>query len=355
MNARVQKLAEALAADEAALILSEANRRYYTGFPSSNGALIVTKEAALFLTDFRYIEAANATVKGIPCKESHTLFSEAVAFAKKHGVTSLRLEAEHVTLAQKRRFLKQADGVFLETDTYLDGVIREQRRLKNESEIALIRRAQAVTEDGFAYILERLTVGRTEKEVALDLEMYMRRQGAEAVAFDFIVASGENSSLPHAVPGDRRLQHGDFVTMDFGATVDGYRSDMTRTVVIGSVSEEQRLVYATVLEAQKTCLEGLRVGMTGEEGDRLARAVIEKAGYGAAFGHSTGHGVGLDIHEWPTLSTNVQTRLLVGDVVTVEPGIYLEGRFGVRIEDMVWMTADGCVNLTTAPKELLVL
>jgi len=218
-----------------------------------------------------------------------------------------------------------------------------------------MRRAQALTDDGFAYILPRLTVGRTEKDVALDLEMYMRTQGADAVAFDFIVASGENGALPHAVPSDRKLQTGDFVTLDFGAVVDGYRSDMTRTVALGRVTDEQKLIYDTVLKAQLACLNGLKAGMTGEEGDALARDVICRASYGDAFGHSTGHGVGIDIHELPRLSPRIDTVLRAGEVVTVEPGIYIEGRFGVRIEDMVWLKEDGIVNLTASPKTLTIL
>ncbi|MBQ3094587.1 MAG: aminopeptidase P family protein, partial [Clostridia bacterium] len=337
----------------AALILSAPNRRYYTAFDASDGALWVTADEARFLTDFRYIEAAQNGVDDIPCKESRRLFADTIAQLKRRDVHTLYLEDETLTVAERRRFWRQADGVELVSDNTLCTRIWEQRRIKDEREIALIRQAQALTDDGFAYILPRLTVGRTEKEIALDLEMYMRRQGADAVAFDFIVASGENGSLPHAVPSERRLQRGDFVTLDFGATVQGYRSDMTRTVAIGDVSDEQRTVYDTVLAAQTACLQGLRAGLSGEEGDRLARAVIEEAGYGAAFGHSTGHGVGIDIHEFPRLSPRVDTLLRVGEVVTVEPGIYLEGRFGVRIEDMVVLTEDGCVDLTASPKEFL--
>ncbi len=355
MNERIKALCKTLATDEAAFILSAPNRRYYTAFDSSNGAVLVTRDDALFLTDFRYIEAANAKVDDIPCQESRALFKDAVAILKDRGIGKVYLENETLTVSEYHRFKQQADGVILAADETLCKRIFEQRRVKSEKEVALMRRAQALTDDGFSYILPRLTVGRTEKDVALDLEMYMRRQGADAVAFDFIVASGENSSMPHAVPSERRLQKGDFVTMDFGATVDGYRSDMTRTVAIGEVSDEQKLVYDTVLKAQMACLDGLRAGITGEDGDRLARQVIEQAGYGEAFGHGTGHGVGIDVHEKPHLSPRSAELLRVGEIVTVEPGIYLEGRFGVRIEDMVWLTADGNIDLTASDKRLIVL
>lgn len=355
MNARIAGLAANLQQGEAALILSEPNRLYYTGFAADNGALWITAEEACFLTDFRYIEAAIRQTEDVPCRESNRLFRDTVTALKERGIGTVYLEDETLTVADRRRYLRAADGLELISDHTLCRLIWSQRRIKDERELRRMRRAQAITEDGFAYILPRLTAGRTERDVALDLEMYMRRQGADSVAFDFIVASGENGSLPHAVPGGRVLQKGDFVTLDFGATVDGYRSDMTRTVALGAVNDEQKAVYDTVLEAQLACLAGLHAGMTGEEGDRLARAVIEKAGYGAAFGHSTGHGVGIDIHELPRLSPHAEESLRVGEVVTVEPGIYLEGRFGVRIEDMVCLTEDGCENLTHCEKQLILL
>ncbi len=354
MNEKIKALAETLGEGEAALILSQANRRYYTAFDASDGALWITATDACFLTDFRYIEAAGKYAD-VRAKESRRLFSDAVSSLKRRNVHTVYMEDETLTVADRRRFLKQADGIELVTDHTLCSRIWDQRRIKDERELQIIRRAQALTDDGFSYILPRIEAGRSEREIALDLEMYMRRQGAESVAFDFIVASGENGALPHAVPTDRLVQRGDFVTMDFGATVDGYRSDMTRTVAVGQVSNEQKAVYDTVLSAQLTCLAGLKAGISGEAGDRLARDVIADAGYGAAFGHSTGHGVGIDIHELPRLSPSSSELLREGEIVTVEPGIYLEGRFGVRIEDMVWLTKDGCVNLTASQKQLIVL
>lgn len=355
MNARLKGLAATLRQGEAALLVSQSNRFYYTGFNGDAGVLWVTQDEACFLTDSRYTEAARRVIGDLRCHQTNAFLKDAVAMLKERGIQTVFLEEDVLTVAQYRRLRQLWSDVGYEADGTLCRRVREQRRTKDAAEIAAIRRAQAVTEAGFDFILPRIEVGRRETDIALDLEMFMRRNGADGVAFDFIVASGENSALPHAVPSDRTVRAGDFVTLDFGATVDGYRSDMTRTVAVGQPSDEQRLVYDTVLAAQTACLDGLRLGMSGEEGDALARRVIADAGFGAAFGHSTGHGVGIDIHEYPNLSPRSDESLRAGDVVTVEPGIYLEGRFGVRIEDMVWFTQDGVVNLTHSPKNLIIL
>ena len=212
-----------------------------------------------------------------------------------------------------------------------------------------------MTDDTFAYIAERIAAGRTERDVMLDMEMYMRRLGSEGVAFNFVVVSGKNSSLPHGVPTDKVIERGDFVTMDFGAVVNGYRSDMTRTVAVGTISDEQRRVYDTVLEAQTAALAAIRAGVVCKDVDKVARDLIARAGYGDCFGHALGHSVGIAVHEAPILSTRCDTVLKAGTMMTVEPGIYLEGKFGVRIEDMVLITEDGYENFTKSPKNLLIL
>ena len=355
MNTRLRALAATLRRGEAALLVSQSNRLYYTDFNADAGVLWVTQEDACFLTDSRYTEAARRVIGDLRCHQTNAFLKDAVKMLKDRGIHKVFLEEDVLTVGQYRRLRQLWADVDYEADGTLCRRVREQRRTKDETEIAAIRRAQAVTEAGFDFILPRIAVGRREIDVALDLEMFMRRNGADAVAFDFIVASGENGALPHAVPSDRTVRAGDFVTLDFGATVDGYRSDMTRTVAVGQPTDEQRHVYETVLAAQTACLDGLRIGMSGEEGDALARRVIAQAGYGEAFGHSTGHGVGIDIHEYPNLSPRSDESLRAGDVVTVEPGIYLEGRFGVRIEDMVWFTQEGVVNLTNSPKTLIIL
>lgn len=352
----IERLMKSLPAGaDAALVISGHNRRYLTGFPSSAGLVLATRETALFLTDFRYIEAARRTVRGMECVEYASLRETLSSLAERLCLRCVLTEDEGMTVAEYRRFSEMLPGVELRGGV-LDGLLGGLRLIKSPEELANIKQAQALTEYGFDHILPYIRPGRTEREIALELEFLIRKQGAEGVAFDFIVVSGANSSLPHGVPGDKAVEKGDFVTMDFGARVDGWHSDMTRTVAVGSCSPEQRRVYDTVLEAQRAALSILRAGLRCVDGDAAARSVIEAAGYGGCFGHATGHGVGVEIHEEPRLSPRSGEEVLqAGSVVTVEPGIYLPGRFGVRIEDMASITEDGCENLTKSPKELLIL
>ena len=275
---------------------------------------------------------------------------------EKHGVRRLLVEAGQMTLRERRKLRETLSGDVEDGDE-LDDWLEALRLIKSPDELRRIREAQALTAYGFEKILDYIRPGRTEREIALELEFLIRRQGAEGIAFDFIVVSGANSSLPHGVPSDKAVEPGDFVTMDFGAVVDGWHSDMTRTVAVGSVTDEQRRVYETVLRAQETALGTLRAGLSCRAGDAAARDVIREAGYGDCFGHSTGHGVGVEIHEEPRLSPAAPEGELLqpGSVVTVEPGIYLSGKFGVRIEDMAAITETGCENLTKSPKTLTIL
>ena len=355
MNVWQQLAARLPDGQSAALITSPHNRRYLTGFPSSDGCVLVTREAAYFLTDFRYIEAAQRRIREMECRCYRRMRDEVQELLTRHGIGRLYVEADAVTLAEKTAFFDKL-SVEIGGDGSLDGWLTELRLVKTPAQLEKIRQAQALTEYGFEKILPAIRPGRTEREIALELEFAIRRAGAEGVAFEFIVVSGANSSLPHGVPSDKEIEPGDFVTMDFGAVVDGWHSDMTRTVAVGRVSDKQRAVYATVFEAQRAALETLKAGLSCVEGDAAARRVIEAAGYGDCFGHGTGHGVGMEIHEAPRLSPSAgEETLREGSVVTVEPGIYLPGEFGVRIEDMVVITRDGCEDLTQAPKDLLVL
>lgn len=339
---------------DGALITSEQNRRYLTGFPSSAGLVLVTHTAAYFLTDFRYIEAASRTIQGMECIEYKKVSETLSNMVSRHGLLRLALEDEGLTCAEHKRIEKMLPDTELCGDI-LDNLLGELRLTKTPEELDKIRQAQELTDYGFEYILPFIRPGRTEKEVALELEFAIRKKGAECVAFDFIVVSGANSSLPHGVPSDKVIERGDFVTMDFGAVIDGWHSDMTRTIAVGECSDEQRRVYQTVLEAQKAALKVLRAGYSCVKGDAAARDVIAAAGYGDCFGHGTGHGVGMEIHEEPRLSPSAGDEALrAGSIVTVEPGIYLPGKFGVRIEDMVYITRDGCEDLTKSPKELII-
>ena len=353
---RLYALSANLSADTAMLISAPHHLRYLTGFPAGESWIFLTTEAAYFLTDFRYIEQAEQTVRGAECRMIVRLPEELKTLAERHGIRTILVEAEQTSAARLQHLRTGLPSVTVEDSCDVDGWLRALRTVKSPTEVEKIRQAQALTEAGFEHILPYIREGATEREVALELEFFIRRQGAERVAFDFIVVSGVNGSLPHGIPSEKPIQHGEFITMDFGAVVDGYHSDMTRTVALGAVSDEQRTVYETVLQAQQAALETLCDGISCVEGDAAARRIIEQAGYGECFGHGTGHGVGVEIPEEPRLSPRAGASLLrAGQVVTVEPGIYLPGRFGVRIEDMVLITENGCCNLTKAPKELICL
>lgn len=340
----------------AALVATEHNRRYFTGFPASDGFVLVTKDNAWFMTDSRYIEAAQNAIKHMEVLCYDKALPLLLELMQKSGVTTALVEAE-LPVCEVRRLREGLAPVSIDDSNTLDDEIGGLRMVKTAEELAAVRRAQALTDAGFAYILPRIAIGRTEREVALDLEFEIRRQGAEGVAFEFIVVSGANSSLPHGVPGDKKIEKGDFITMDFGAKVDGYCSDMTRTVIVGEPNDRQREIYNTVLKAQLASLATIAPDVLCRDADAAARDVITAAGYGDRFGHGTGHGVGVQIHEQPRLSpaAPADMRLAVGHLVTVEPGIYIPGEGGVRIEDMAVVTPDGCENLTKSPKELIIL
>ncbi len=355
MQHRLLTLQNRLPPRAALLVESAANRFYLTGFSSSAGFVLVSRERAVFYIDFRYAEAAQATVKHLPVIRSEQPMQEIAAFLADEGLDALYIETEQTSLSRMVALRASLDGVTVATEDTFDTALAAMRRIKSPQELACIRRAQALTDHAFATILPQIAVGRTEREIALDMEFFMRRNGSEGVAFDFIVVSGGNSALPHGVPSDKPLAVGDFVTMDFGAVVDGYRSDMTRTVAVGFADEAQRRLYETVLEAQRRSLAAIRAGVACNDVDSIARRYIDEAGYGGCFGHGLGHGVGIDIHESPAFSPRCNTVLEPGMVMTVEPGIYRAGQYGVRIEDMVVVTADGCDNLTHSPKELLIV
>lgn len=356
MNQKTQRLCGHLSADSAALIAAPHHLRYLTGFPSGDSWLLLTGDMAYFLTDFRYIEMARSKLSDIECLQVSSLTATLGELSERHGTQRVYLEASHTTAAQLARFQQAMPSVEFDVSNTLDSWLCAQRAVKDEEEVRNILQAQELCEQGFSHILSYIREGKTEREIALELEFYIRKKGAERTAFDFIVVSGANTSLPHGIPTEKPVGRGDFITMDFGAVVDGYCSDMTRTVVLGPVDEEQSKVYHTVLQAQQAALTSLHAGVSCRGADAAARSIIDAAGYGAYFGHAAGHGVGVEIHEQPTLSPRAgEQTLAAGNVVTVEPGIYLPGRFGVRIEDMALITEDGYQNLTKAPKELICL
>ena len=343
---------------EAIVVSSEVNQRYLSGLNYTDGFVVVLPEKAFLLADFRYIEDARTTVDASDfdiVMPDRSMLAYVAAILKDYAVKTVHFEEATLSYALLERFKKTFEGVELQSggSKLIDGL----RLYKDEAEIEKMTRAQKLTDDAFAHILNFINPDRTEVEVALELEFFMRAHGSEGTAFDTIAVSGTQSSRPHGVPRPVKLEKG-FFTMDFGARVDGYCADMTRTVVIGKADEEIKRLYNTVLLAQTTAIDSLRVGLPCAEADKIARDIIDNAGYKGLFGHSLGHGVGLYIHEAPRFASSVPADELLkpGHVVTVEPGIYIEGKYGCRIEDMIAVLPDGTIHdFTKSPTELIEL
>ena len=350
----IQTLKDSLSSETAALIFSEENILYFTGFHSSNGVLLVTDQKALFFTDGRYIEAAQKSVHtcdGVLLLES---FDQSVLpVLTKEKCKTVLVEGERLSFLRVER-LSQKLSCNVDA-AMLDEKIRSIRKVKTQAETNAILRAQRIAEQALEIIKPKIKTGACERELALELDFTMLRLGAQAISFDTILISGKETSMPHGVPTEKPIARGDFVTIDFGAVVDGYHSDMTRTFAVGAVSDKQRTVYETVLQAQEAAIAALGPGRRCKEIDAISRDIIQQAGYGACFTHSLGHGVGIEIHEFPVLSPKSEETLAEGHVVTVEPGIYLPGEFGVRIEDMGMITKNGFYNFTKANKTLEIL
>lgn len=356
---KMKKLASKLSptGKEAALVTSETNIRYLTEFANSEGTLFITGEKAYLLVDFRYGEAARKHVTNAEIIVYERYYDAIIELIEKYGIRDLCIESSSMTVKELKDLEKNISktGCRAMANDRLDNLINLQRIIKSKDEIEKIRKAQQITEESFTELLNMVKPGVKESELALELEFLMRKKGAAGVSFDLITITGAKTSMPHGVPSDDEIKRGDFVTFDIGALYDGYHSDMTRTIAVGEVSDYQREIYNIVLKAQTTALAKVRAGIKAYEIDRTARSVIARAGYGEYFKHSTGHGVGLDIHEQPFVSAKGETLLSEGMVITVEPGIYLPGKFGVRIEDMVLVTKDGCENFATLPKELMIV
>lgn len=356
MNERMDALLFRMSEREmdAAWIVSPENIRYLTGY-TGEGCLVVAGGEAVILTDFRYVEQAARQSPGCRCLRTVNKEIEASDLVRgllsDCGAKTLGFEPGIVTVAQYEE-MKAALGDIAFVN--LDGMVEALREIKDAGEIEKMQRASRIACAAFENMLGRIHPGMTEKQVQVELDYEMLRLGSEMCAFSTIACSGLNGSLPHAIPSDHVLQSGELLTMDFGAQVEGYKCDMTRTVAIGKISDELRAIYDTVLEAQLAALEAVRAGLVCKDGDRVARDIID-ARYPGAFGHSLGHGVGLQIHEAPWMSRVSDAPLKSGHVVTVEPGVYIEGVGGCRIEDMVFVTDTGCVNAIAAPKQLIIL
>jgi len=351
---RLTKLRQSLTEKEvdALLISQPENRRYLSGFTGSAGWLVVTAKRAVLVTDFRYYEQVGreapdwelARITDNIQKLLPDLFSSA-------GVRRLGFESQHVTVDQLATWTQATDGIEW---VPLKDTVESVRMVKDEGEIEAMRRSVALTDEAMAYALETIRPGMTELQVAWLIESHMRTHGASKVAFDLIVAAGPNGALPHAHPGERAIQAGDPIVFDLGNVVDGYCSDLTRTVCLGEPSAKYLAVFDIVLRAQQAAEAAIRPGMPGMEADAVARDLIAAAGYGDQFGHGLGHGVGLAVHEKPGAGRLSTDTLQAGMSLTVEPGIYLPGDFGVRIEDLVIIREGGVEILSRAPKQAVV-
>lgn len=354
MSRCIEKLTACIPPEaDAVLLTSWVNQLYYTGY--NVGLLFSTREESFLLVDFRNYEEACQKVTACPVvllERQEELLSQLFA---KYAVKTLAVDADRITVTELARMREQYPGLTILEDSRLSEAISAQRRIKSPEELAKVEQAQRLTDEAFTYILDFIRPGRTEREIALELEFYLRKNGAEGPSFNFIVVSDPGSSLPHGRPTGKEIQKGEFLTMDYGALFEGYHSDMTRTVAIGQVDEEHRRLYNTVLKAQTAAIDAIALHMKCCQVDKVARDIIDQAGYQGCFGHGLGHGVGLENHEPSAFNTRCQDPVVPGMVMTVEPGIYLQGRFGCRIEDMVYIGEDGVRNLTKSEKSLIEL
>lgn len=342
---------------DCALFFDETSQRYLCDFFTTDGIVIVSeKETALF-TDARYFEAAENAKKYELLSDDvsvyllkKNVFETVADYLSEFNAKKVCVDPKLTTLAQFNRLKEVCKSIEF---GFSSDVCLKHRRIKTKAEIQKIRNAQKITDDAFSFVLTLINEDRTEVEIASEIEHFMRKNGADGFAFDTIAVSGKNSSLPHGVPTTSKLVRDSFFTMDYGAKVDGYCSDMTRTVVLGKADGEMKNIYNTVLTAQSEANKFIRAGVSCKDADAVARKVISDAGYGEYFSHSLGHSLGLEIHESPTLSARSDDILVAGNIVTVEPGIYIPGQYGVRIENMVLVTENGCENLTASDNSLI--
>ncbi len=338
---------------DAMLCSSQPGEFYAVGF-HGEGYVLVAPGAARYITDSRYTEAAEETVSGaevLTVSKGRGYADLINEFTDAHGIKTLGIEDNYLTLEEYEGLKKALHARLVPAGKLVSGL----RAAKDEEELSRMLEAQRITDEAFTEICAFIRPGMTEAEIAAKLVYEMLRRGAQRVSFDPIVASGPNGSKPHAIPGERQVRKGEFITMDFGCVYGGYCSDMTRTVALGEIDEDKRRVYETVLAAQKAGIAASRAGIPGKDIDAAARKVIEDAGYGRFFGHGYGHSLGLEIHESPNANTRETSPLPVGAMVSAEPGIYIPGQFGVRIEDVVRMEEGGCTDITRSPRELIIL
>lgn len=337
---------------DALLITSPINRRYITGFTGTSGAVVISKTEAIFITDFRYTEQAEQEIEGFTILEhKQPIDQEINEQLNKLNINNLGFEKNHVTYGGYINYKKNFSAQLVPVENLIENL----RIIKSPEELTIMEKAAKIADDAYEHIQSFIKPGVKEIEVANELEFFMRKQGATSSSFDTIVASGYRSALPHGVASEKEIQSGELVTMDYGALYQGYCSDITRTVAVGEISEELKNIYETVLTAQEIGVREIEPGMSGIEADKLTRDYIKDQGYGEYFGHSTGHGLGMEVHEEPGLSFRSKTKLVPGMVVTVEPGIYVPNVGGCRIEDDIVITEAGNKRLTKSDKKLVIL
>lgn len=346
MNKRVEKLRNNISDNTAVYITSRANILYYSGFTSEDASLLISHDRAVIITDSRYTVQARIQSPDFELRD----ISEGILNILKDFPENIWYEEDNITVGQYNKIVSD-DKYYFPRQTEISYL----RRFKEPYEIDKIRQAEKIGDEAFSHILNYIKIGMSERDVALELEFFMRKNGASGLSFETIAASGVRSCMPHGTASDKLIESGDFLTLDFGCVFEGYCSDMTRTVAIGNVSNRQREVYDIVLKAQTTALSEIAVGKRCRDIDKTARDIISSAGYGKYFGHSLGHSVGIMIHEQPALSPRCDDVIADGNIVTVEPGIYIPDSFGVRIEDLVAVYDNKVENLTSSSKELIIL
>lgn len=334
------------------IITNPYNRRYISGFTGTAGIVLITPKEQIFLTDFRYMEQAAKQAVGFNVVEhKQSIIKKLAELIDERDLAKVGFEEDDLTHQTYKAYAKEINAELVATS----GILANIRMIKTEAELEVMEQAAAISDQAYDHILSFVKPGMTEIEVSNELEFFMRKQGATSSSFDIIVASGVRSALPHGVATDKKIASGELVTLDFGALYKGYCSDMTRTFAVGEISDELRKIYDTVLEAHMRGIKGTKAGMTGKEADALTRDYIKAEGFRDYFGHGTGHGLGMEVHEGPRLSPMGEVTLKENMVVTVEPGIYVPNVGGCRIEDDIVIMKDGNRSLNKAPKELIIV
>lgn len=355
MEKRINKLREKLKEKdiEAFLVTKKENVRYLSHFTGTAGKLLITQNDSVFITDFRYLEQAAEQTDGCVIEEISSNFIDGFAeLLKRKNIRNLSFESQDLNVKTYHKFKEKLN---VDSLNPMESMVEKLRMIKDQNEINKIKKAVEIADQGFQFLLDFIEPGKTEREISLELEFFMKRKGGEANAFDFITASGKRGALPHGVASTKKIEKGDLVTIDFGTVFQGYHSDITRTIAVGKPSEKLKEIYEIVLNAQQKVIAEIKAGMSCVEADKIARNLIAEAGYKDNFGHGLGHGIGLEIHEGPRVSYTSDDKLKTGMVVTDEPGIYVSGLGGVRIEDDLLITEQGCEVLNSAPKELIIL